>query len=130
MIRLLLLLLYFTATSPRWCTGKDAPVDSMPDSATAEEIAELKIALQLAKVEAKAKAKSLGRGPLVTAKMVEAAQFKARDEAHDRHHARLLDEQVNGPAEMEQLVPVQALLPAGLVLGQQQQQRKAAERSE
>lgn len=118
MIRFWLLLFTLLAASPWWCTGEDAAVDSMPDGATPEEREALRIALENAEKATRRTAKKLGRGPLVTQKMVEAAQIKARNEAHDRYHARLLDEQRNGPAELEELVPVQALLPAKLVLGQ------------
>lgn len=117
MLRWLLLLATASASSLWWCTGHDDKVDAMPEFSTDEEREMLRLAQEIRAIEVRAEAKARGKGPLVTEKLVEAELIKLRDEAHDRVHLRQ-NEEALAPADMEQLVPVQALLPAGMVLGQ------------
>lgn len=118
MLRWLILLALASRTasgvSLGWCTGAHDKVDAMPEFATEEERELLAIEQRKAAIEATAQARKMERGPLVTAKLVEAAMIKARDEAHDRVHLRVTQEAA-APPEREQMIPVEALLPAGVV---------------
>lgn len=122
---LLLALTYRTASasSPWWCTGEHDKIDAMPEYATDEERELLAIEQRKAAIEATGKARAAGKGPLVTAKLVEAAMIKARDEAHDRVHLRVNQEAL-APPEREALVPVEALLPAGVVADMMQKKEQ------
>lgn len=118
MLRWLLLL---ATTSLWWCSGE--AVDSMPEGTTEEEMELMRLEQERAAIEARQLARARGKGPQVTEKLVEAAMIKARDEAHDRVHARQLQERLS-PAEEAELVPVQALMPAGVVAKMMQQEKE------
>lgn len=128
MLRWLLLLAAMSrtasASSPWWCTGDHDKIDAMPEYATDEERELMALEQRKAAIAATAAARAAGKGPLVTAKLVEAAMIKVRDEAHDRVHLRVNNEAL-APAEREQLVPVEALLPAGVVADMMQQKEKS-----
>lgn len=116
MLRLLLLLALASRTASAasrwWCSG--TAIDSMPEGTTEEELELMRLEQEQAAIKARQEARARGKGPIVTEKLVEAAMIKARDVAHDRVHARQLAERINPPEEAE-LVPVQALMPAGVV---------------
>lgn len=126
MLRWLLLLAAMSrtvsASSPWWCTGDHDKIDAMPEYATDEERELLAIEQRKAAIEATATARAAGKGPLVTAKLVEAAMIKARDVAHDRVHLRV-NKEAASPAEREQMIPVEALLPAGVVADMMQKEK-------
>jgi len=116
MLRWLLLLTTLlrmaTASSPWWCAGEE--LDSMPEGATEEEIAAMLAEQKIVEQKTRTWAQEKGKGPLVTEKLVEAAKRKVRDESHDRVHLR----QMQGgdiEAEEAELVPIQAMMPAGVV---------------
>lgn len=110
MLRWLLLL---AASRLWWCSGE--AIDSMPEFSTEEELALLQLEQQKAEIEARASAKARGLGPMVTEKLVEKALIQARDEAHDRVHLRQMQEAQGFGEGEEEMVPVQALMPAGVV---------------
>jgi hypothetical protein len=95
----------------------------MPEFSTEDEKLLLQLEQQKAEVEARATAKARGLGPKVTEKLVEKALIEARDAAHDRAHTRHLNEALRPPEEAE-LVPVQALLPAGVAAKMMQSEKE------
>lgn len=119
MLRWLLLL---AASRLWWCSGE--AVDSMPEFSTEEEILLLQLEQQKAEVEARAAAKSRGLGPIVTEKLVEKALIEARDAAHDRAHLRQMQEAGLMEGEGAEMVPVQALMPAGVVAKMMQSEKE------
>lgn len=125
MTRWLWLLASLTATaiasSPWWCTGEKHNVRSLPKGATKQDEEELALALELAELEARNQARRLDKGPQVTLKMIEAAQMRARDEAHDRFHLRQI-EKLKTERELQAYadsmgVPVEALVEATALPG-------------
>lgn len=122
-----LLLLALTArtialTDRWWCSGE--AIDSMPEFTTDEERALMELEQQKAAIEARAEAKARNLGPMVTTKLVEKAMIKARDEAHDRVHLRQMQEAQITEGEGAELVPVQALMPAGVVAKMMQSEKE------
>lgn len=86
----------------------------MPEGATEEEIQRMLAEQQVVEQKTRAWAAEKGKGPLVTEKLVEAAKRKVRDESHDRVHLRQM-QGIGNEAEEAELVPIQAMLPAGMV---------------
>lgn len=125
MLRWLLLLatLIRTASSTRsfWCTGeKHEAIDHMPAFSTREERELMLLQQEVAATEARALARSRGKGPLVTQRLVEQAKIKVRDEAHDRAHARLLAELGQEQGAVEE-VPLPATVAQALKRMEQKQ---------
>lgn len=125
MLRWLLLLALISraasAAGRWWCSGE--AIDSMPEGTTEEELELLRLQQEQAAIETRKLARARGKGPVVTEKLVEAAMIKVRDEAHDRVHLRQMDEALNGGAEAAELVPVQAMMPAGIVAKMMEQEK-------
>ena len=117
MLRWLLLLSLISrtasASSPWWCAGE--AIDSAPEGMTDDEVKAMALEQEAAALRARKEAVARGKGPRVTEKLVEAAMIKARDEAHDRYHLRQMQEAGMAGEEAAELIPVQALLPAGVV---------------
>lgn len=112
---LLLAMLIRTAStsSPWWCAGE--ALDSVPEGMTTDEVKAMQLEQEAAALRARNEARARGKGPRVIEKLVESAIRKARDEAHDRFHSRQLQDALMQGEEAAELVPVQALMPAGIV---------------
>jgi hypothetical protein len=94
---------------------------------TEEEEFAMQAMIQASENAARQKAQSLGKGPLVTQQYVEKAATKARDEAHDRFHARMVAEALAPPEELEQMVPVEGMVPLKVLAGLDEKMKKQQE---